>query len=150
MPQLSKTTAGAVAEATGSFEPLEDGVYHARLVNVEVKPGAAGPYWAWEYDVTDQPYVNRKLWNNTSLSEAALWKLKESFDAYGVETDSDTDELIGQIVKLVVSSRVIQQGARKGETANQIDRVIAADEGYEAPASSNGGSKTAGHDDDLF
>jgi hypothetical protein len=135
MPKLGKAKAASVAAASGSFEVREDGVYHVRLVDVDgSREGPSGPYWSWEFDVVEAPYVNRKLWNNTSLSEAAAFKLKEAFEAFGVDADADTDtdDLIGEIVRATVSSRVIQQGARKGEIANQIDRLSKADPDFEA------------------
>ena len=136
MPKLNKEQAKGVAETEGgNFDPIESGVYHARLREVENKgPGPSGSdYWAWQFELLDEPYVNRRLWTNTSLSEAAAFKLKEVFEAFGVDTDTDTDELCGQIVKLVVSTRVIQEGSKKGETANQIERVQPKADDYSAP-----------------
>jgi hypothetical protein len=149
VPQLNKKQAAETAKAEGSFEPLDDGVYHVRLAGVEVKEGKNGPYWAWEFEVVQEPYVNRKLWTNTSLSEAAAWKVKEAFDAFGVGTDTDTDELVGQVCKAAVSSRVQQEGAGKGQTRNQVDRLLLADDDFEAPevATSKAG---AADDEDLF
>jgi hypothetical protein len=129
MAKLNKADAAAVQDTeSSSFEPLEPGVYHVRLVDVDAsREGPSGPYWSWEFDVVGS---NRKLWNNTSLSEAARFKLKETFDAFGVDADTDTDDLIGEVVRAVVSTRVIQAGARKGEIANQIDRLSPPDEEY--------------------
>jgi hypothetical protein len=136
MPKLNAKQAKSVDKAEGSFEPLDDGVYHARLRSVEVSdnPGPSGKhYWKWEFEVVEEPYINRRLWTNTSLAEAAEFKLNEMFGAFGVGTDTDTDELCGQVVRLVVSTRTIQAGSRKGETSNQIDRVSEADGDFEAP-----------------
>ena len=136
IPKLNKKQAKEVGDASGGFDPLEDGVYHARLRSVEVSENA-GPsgsfYWKWEFEVVEPPYINRRLWTNTSLAKAAAFKLKELFDAFGEDTDTDTDELCGEVVRLVVSTRTIQQGARKGEISNQIDRVSPADEEFEIP-----------------
>lgn len=113
----------------GSFEPLPEGVYHLKLRDVDTtREGAKGPYWSWEFEVVGAEGANgRRLWNNTSLSEAAAFKMKETFDAFGASLDTDTDDLIGSVVKAVVSQRTIQQGNRKGEIANQIDRLKVAD-----------------------
>lgn len=137
MPKLDKKTAGAVNESSSSFEPLEAGVYYLRLRDVDgSREGPSGPYWSWEFDViqsTTESNPSGRLWNNTSLSEAAQFKMKETFDAFGVPTDTDTDELIGECVKAVVSVRTIQQGARKGELSNQIDRLVKPEDEWEAP-----------------
>lgn len=135
MAKLNKEKAEQAAAAeSSSFDPIPDGAYHVRLRDVDTsREGKAGPYWSWEYEVVDGEHKSRRLWNNTSLSEAAMFKVKETFDAFGVETDTDTDDLLGSVVKVIVSTRTIQQGARKGEPANQIDRVVPKDEDFEVP-----------------
>lgn len=128
MPKLSKAAQKQTEAAEGgSFDPLEPGVYHVRLVNVDgSKEGPAGPYWSWEFGVVEEG-GRGKLWNNTSLSEAAAFKMKETFGAFGADLDTDTDDLVGQVVRATVSIRTIQSGARKGEQANQIDRLSPPD-----------------------
>jgi hypothetical protein len=152
--KLNKKQSKEVDKASGGFEPLDDGVYHARLRAVEVSenPGPSGShYWKWEFEVVEEPYVNRRLWTNTSLADTAAFKLKELFDAFGEGTDTDTDDLCGQVVRLVVSTRTIQQGARKGEISNQIDRVSPADEEFEIPDEAQTSGAVKGDDgEDLF
>lgn len=133
MAKLNKQTAEAVAEASDSFELIPTGVYHARLMEVDAtREGAKGPYWVWQYDIVEPGEAKgRKVWNNTSLSSAAQFAMKQTFDAFGVTTDTDTDDLMGKIVRVSVSSRTIQSGPRKGELANQVDRILPADEEFE-------------------
>lgn len=146
MPKLNRDAAKRVAEAEkNNFKPLDDGVYHVRLVDVDGSgEGPAGPYWTWEFDVVEPGVRKAKLWTITSLSEAADFKLKETFEAFGVDTDTDTDDLIGGIVRAVVSTRTIQKGARKGELANQIDRLKPAVEDFDPD-----GDPGASDDDDA-
>jgi hypothetical protein len=145
MAKLDKKTQKTVNDAESSgFTPLEPGAYHAKLRDVDTtREGPKGPYWSWEYEVIDEPYVGRRLWNNTSLSEAAAFKMKETFEAFGVDTSTDTDEMIGHVIKLLVSVRTIQSGPREGEESNQIDRIKPADEDVVA---ANDSSKTAAAD----
>lgn len=124
MPKLGKEAAKKVGESTSGFDPLPEDTYVCSLVAVEVREGGKGPYWSWEFDVAFGDMQNRKLWVNTSLADNAQWKLKEVFDAFGVGTDTDTDELIGQVAQLSVSQRVIEQGARAGQVGNNVDRVM--------------------------
>lgn len=132
MPKLNPQLAGGVKEAAASsgFTPLEPGTYRARLVEVEAKQAASSgnPMWVWKYEILDDKYKGRFQWNNTVLTDKALWKVAESFSAFGVDTDTDTDELIGCTVKLEVSQRVIQQGARQGQTGDNVDRVLPDDD----------------------
>lgn len=126
MAKLPETKAKAADASTdGGFDPLPDGAYHVRLREVDsTREGPSGPYWSWEFEVVEEgEFSKRRLWTNTSLSDQALWKLKETFDAFGVPTDTDTDELLGKIVLAVVTQRTIQAGARKGELSNNVDKL---------------------------
>lgn len=144
MPKLPADIASTVDETEStSFEPLPEGKYGAvlREVTVSDQPGKSGfHYWRWEFEVTDDEYKGRRQWTNTSLSPKAAFKFKEVFDAFGVPADTDTDELIGQPVTLVVVQKVIPSGSRAGETGNEVSRVL--------PAVDGGGED--GEDDDLF
>lgn len=126
MPKLNQALATATnAAVTTSFEPLPEGVYGVTLKGVDIKEGQKGPYWVWEFEIPQgADHAGRRFWLNTSLSEAALWKLNETFAAFGVTPDTDTDELLGKNVKAVVVQRTIQAGARSGEVTNQIDQVL--------------------------
>lgn len=135
MAQLSKKKQAEVEEhaGDGEFPVLQPGAYHVRLSNVDSdREGPAGPYWSWEFDVVE-PGHSGKLWNNTSLSPKAAFKMKETFDAFGVGLDADTDDLCGQCCKAIVSVRTIPTGNRAGQQANQIDRLVPADDDF-APA----------------
>lgn len=145
MAKLNKKQQATVEENAGDsgFAPIPAGVVHAILRDVDTtKSGAKGPYWSWEFEIIDDREFpidetgkktanmkGRRLWNNTSLSDKAAFKMAETYDAFEAPLDTDTDDLIGKPVKLVISQRVIQEGNRKGETANQIDRLKVADAG---------------------
>lgn len=147
MPKLNKDLASAASEAvTTSFEPVPEGVYGVTLRGVDIKEGQKGPYWVWEFEIpTGNDHAGRRFWLNTSLSEAALWKLNEVFSAFGATTDTDTDELIGKSVKAVVVQRTIQAGARSGEVTNQIDAVMPLAQG-QSPAASAATATKSGFD----
>lgn len=139
--KLQKQTEAA---ESGSFDPLPDGVYHLRLVSVDTtRSGPKGPYWSWEFDVLDEGFRSRKLWNNTSLAENAAFKMKETFEAFGAPLDTDTDDLCGMVCKGVVSQRVIQQGTRQGEIGNNINRLSLKDDDFEVPESEGGAGQPA-------
>lgn len=139
MPQLDKKTAKRVDDTEGSsFEAIPEGIYVALLKDCKVAPkeGPAGPYWTWEFEVADGPdggdeYTHRRLWVNTSLSENADWKMQEIFKAFGVGSNTDTDTLTNEVVRLVVSQRIIEQGARKGQMSNNVDQVLPWEPGPE-------------------
>lgn len=128
MPKLNETIAAKVDEGGGSGA-LEEGIYIVELAEVEARPGHVAPYWCWILDVVDDPELNstgrgRRLWHNTSLSDQALWKVSEAFEAFGVPANTDTDDLIGQRVKALVSRKVIEQGKRAGTIGNNVEALM--------------------------
>lgn len=141
MAKLNQKKQKEVEDNAGSgFEVMPDGAVHVRLRDVDAtKSGNKGPYWSWEFEIVDPETMlvgdppkeksvkGRRLWNNTSLTKEAAFKMKETFDAFGVPLDTDTDDLIGKVVKAIISQRTIQEGSRKGEVANQIDKLKPAD-----------------------
>jgi hypothetical protein len=169
MAKLNDEHQKQTAEAsTSSFHPVPDGVYHVRLRNVDT-PEQKGPsgfhYWVWEYEILDdlefevtddkgnkstQNTRGSRLWNNTSLAPQAAFAVKGTFDAFGVPYDTDTDELLGKVVKAVVSTRTIDRGARKGQLSNQIERLQPKDEGYEVPEGAGPVGVGSPAADDLF
>lgn len=158
MPKLNSDVAQKVEQAEDGFKPVPEGVYIVQLKeDVDVKEGAKGPYWRWTFEVpethegAEMQYAGRRFWTNTSLSDAAYFKLKETFAAFGVPTDTDTEDLVGQKVKAVVTQRVIQGGQRAGDIGNEIDKLLPLDHDEEGEAKETavvaGGSKK---DEPLF
>lgn len=145
MPKLNPNLTNKVKEAASSsgFGAMDAGTYRARLTEVVAKNAASSgnPMWVWTWEIIEDPYKGRKQWNNTVLTDAALWKVGESFAAFGVPEDTDTDELLGCTAKLVISQRKITQGAREGQMGNNIDQVIPDDD---ASAVRHRASKLAG------
>lgn len=158
MPKLTKTVAQNAAAASETWNDrklLDNGVYLAKLLSVESKDGAAGPYWSWKYEEANS---TNHLYDNTSLSEKAIGRLGKVFEAFGVSADTDTDLLLGRAVALKVSTRTIQSGDKKGEQGNQIDSVMPPTEhpdydatqgGGKASVADFGGDDGMGADDDL-
>lgn len=136
MPRLPNDIAKQASNAAqGGFTPLDPGKYHARLTGVEAKVASTGnPMWVWAFEVSRGPRAGAKQWVNTVLVDTAMWKLGQVFDAFGVGTDTDTDELIGHEVILEVSQRTIGAGARSGQVGNNVDNVL--------PLSGSGGADT--------
>lgn len=126
MPKMPDAVAAEVdATEGGSFAPIPPGVYPAVLTEVNVKEGAKGPYWQWVYEIPEgREYAGRRFWNNTSMSEAARFKVKEAFDAHGVPANTDTDELVGTWVSLSVSLTTIQSGEKAGQPTNNVANVL--------------------------
>jgi hypothetical protein len=135
MPKLNAKTARAVAQAasedteSGNLQPLPAGTYPARLAEVVTKEGPKGPYWTWRYEVLDPiPGHFSSQFVNTSLSPAAAWKLAEQFTAHDADPATDTEELIGDVVNLVVVTKVIESGNKAGELGNEVTKTLPCDD----------------------
>jgi hypothetical protein len=136
MPQLDKKQAKEVQEVEPTeFPVLPIGFYWAKLLDCKVSdaPGGSGfHYWIWEFgdlsNVETKETAPGRQWMNTSLSPNAQWKLAEVFEAFGVSPDTDTDELLGTEIGLFIGQREIEQGQRKGQIGNQVERVVSLDE----------------------
>lgn len=164
MAKLNKEAQENVKKASSQFLPMPECVLHARLRDVDpTRDGPKGPYWAWEFEIvedetfmveddTGKPVevksLNRRLWNNTSLTPEAAFSFERTFRAFGVDSDTDTDELLGDIVKLVIGVRTIQEGDRKGELVNQINNLKPADPEWAAKAGKAKSDRT--HIDEIF
>jgi hypothetical protein len=124
MPQLNPTLAGQIDEEPESIGILDPGVYDVALVSVEARPGKVAPLWTWKFEIpAGQRGAGRQFYHNTSLSEAARFKVKETFDAFGVTAGTDTDLLIGRRVRALVIKTIAEQGKRQGQFVNQIQEL---------------------------
>lgn len=106
-----------------SREPLEEGVYHLRIAKVEETNSSTGnPMLKVEYDVVDVD-GNRKLWDNYVLIDKCLWKVKELFDAIGVDTSELVEMDVTELVGMEVNAKVIQE-TYNGDIINRIKKVM--------------------------
>lgn len=82
------------AEVESGFEAIEEGPYPVVIEKVEVRESKSSdhPYLNWELTITDGDHEGRKLWQITSLSPNALFRLKDQLIALGViEGDEEID-----------------------------------------------------------
>ena len=106
-----------------SREPLEEGVYLLRIAKVEETTSSTGnPMLKVEYDVMDAD-GNRKLWDNYVLIDKCLWKVKELFDAIGVDTSELVEMDVTELVGMEVNGKVIQE-TYNGDIVNRIKKVM--------------------------
>lgn len=157
MPKLSKSVAKKVANteiSTGDFPLLDNGWYFARLAKVDVREGQFAPRWTAEFEKLhkeDGTPASGRQWYDLNVpteDEApsnydkgqSKWDqfvsishsfLHGFFEAFGYTTDSDTDELVGEWVKIKVGTRTIQRGDRKGEKANEIKALAPVEDDFE-------------------
>lgn len=106
-----------------SREPLEEGVYHLQIAKVEETTSSTGnPMLKVEFDVLDVE-GNRKLWDNYVLIDKCLWKVKELFDAVGIDTAELVEMDVAELVGLEVNAKVIQE-AYNENIMNRIKKIM--------------------------
>ena len=108
-----------------SREPLEEGMYTLQIAKVEEGTSSTGnPMLKVEYDVQDVE-GNRKLWDNYVLIDKCMWKVKELFDALGINTSEVVTMDVNELVGLQINAKVIQE-EYNGDTVNRIKKVYPA------------------------
>jgi hypothetical protein len=152
MPKLSTKKAKSVGKAKSEFTLLPNGIYEFKLERVNTGEGQAGPYWEWVLRIPEgHEHYPRRLSHFTSLSEESEFKMNETFAAFGVSTDTDTDDLLGSHVMAEVVQRTIQKGERTGEIANSINKLLPLDDaggGKKGKGKKSGKKKGKAVDDD--
>ncbi len=106
-----------------SREPLDEGVYGLRIAKVEETTSSTGnPMLKVEYDVTSVD-GGRKLWDNFVMIPKALWKLKELFDALGIDTSEIVEMDIQELVGMEIQAKVIQE-TYNGDVVNRVKKIL--------------------------
>ena len=108
-----------------SREPLEEGVYNLTIAKVEEANSSTGnPMLKVEYDVNGVE-GNRKLWDNYVLIDKCMWKLKELFDALGIDTSVIVEMDVTELVGMQVNAKVIQE-TYNGDIVNRVKKIYPA------------------------
>ena len=108
-----------------SREPLEEGVYNLTIAKVEEANSSTGnPMLKIEYDVNGVE-GNRKLWDNYVLIDKCMWKLKELFDALGIDTSEIVEMDVTELVGMQVNAKVIQE-TDNGDIVNRVKKIYPA------------------------
>lgn len=108
-----------------SREPLDEGVYDLTIAKIEETTSSTGnPMLKVEYDVNGVE-GNRKLWDNYVLIDKCLWKVKELFDALGVDTSELVEMDVSELLGMQVEAKVIQE-TYNGDIVNRIKKVMPA------------------------
>lgn len=108
-----------------SHEPLDEGMYSLAIAKAEETTSQAGnPMLRLEYDVLGVE-GNRKLWDNYVLIDKCMWKIKELFDALGIDTSAIVEIDVSELVGLQVNAKVIQE-TYNGDVVNRIKKIYPA------------------------
>ena len=75
-------------DAGGGFDPIDSGNYRASIFSVsrEVGKSSGKPYLHWEFVIAEgEPFAGRHLFDNTSLSDSAKWRLVQLLKSAGID-----------------------------------------------------------------
>lgn len=116
-------------ENVASREPLEPGKYQLRIAECSEAVSSTGnPMIKLVYDViaNDEGEAipgGRKLWDNMSLQEQALFRLKDLLDACGYDTSGSLDFEPEDLIGCEILAQVVQE-EYNGNTKNRVKRII--------------------------
>lgn len=133
MAQLGADKVAIAENASDPSSVIDDGIYLATLEGeVEVKASTNGSTWVWTFVIDPgQPFAGRKVWHRTWTSDASLWKLKDTFAAFGVPMSTNTDTLEGEKVRLKIIVKDHYSGELEEETGllkqqHDVSKVLPA------------------------
>lgn len=92
---------------------VKEGEHLVKVTEVTQEQGDKAPYLAWKFEVVDGDSEGGILFNNTSLSEKALWNLKTLLEALGVDIpegdfDVDVDDLVDRELMVTVEHETFE------------------------------------------
>lgn len=117
MAKLNQKRAATAKRAASEnpFALLPDGYYKAKLIKVENgKSKKQDPMWTWFFKVN-----GKDLREYTVLTDAALWKVGQIFEAFGAPTDTDTEDLHGKEIVVEIGSEMFE-GTKGNREVNRI------------------------------
>ena len=118
-------------EGTG-FGPIDSGRYHATVFEItrEVGKNSGKPYLKWCFQICDgEPFAGRRLWDNTSLSDNAKWRLVQVLKACGIDVPKgrlqlNPNNLMGKELILTVGVEPDEYANDRDGTTDQMRNVI--------------------------
>lgn len=126
------------------YDPVVPGTYPARLEKSELRPGPKGDYYSLEFignGGSEDPFDNKHVWLNSSLSPAALYRFKDTMmklgaaaadfvPGSGVDTDEIVASVLGADCQLVLgieeyeSNEVDEHGTKIRKRRNGVKQVL--------------------------
>lgn len=111
-------------ESSGSRH-VEDGEYLAQVVSVEQQEGESSgqPYLAWKWKILEEGDAkNATVYDNTSLTPQALWRLRNLLESIGEEVPDGRmrlvlDKYVGRKCRIEVTNETYQGKQKARVTA---------------------------------
>lgn len=116
-------------EGVKAFKAIPEGSYVVEVSEVTQETSSTdNDMLKWTFEVTEGKFKGSKLWLNTSLVPAALFKLREVLEGLGLEVPDDVMELdLSDIVGLSCGVNVLHEDYQGKPQARIIDFISAED-----------------------
>jgi hypothetical protein len=134
---------GNLSDVQSTFEEMPAGEYTVFLYDINEESGPSDKYWRCEFKIPEgEKFANRSLFTNVSLSPNARWKVKEFFEAFGIDVNKEVDINLAELVGKKCRVRTNQEEF-EGEKRLRIKRFLKPKSGKEAatPAAAGGTSE---------
>ena len=144
MAQLGEVFSVSDAPESDNFSPIPAGWYSVRITEAELKDTKAGTgqYIKLRYDVTDGTHAGRVIFGmvtvrnpNAKAEEIGRQQLGKLMRSIGLETVSDTDQLIGGVMQVKVTIRQSEEYGDQNEIKDWKALAGAAPSAPPAPPS---------------
>lgn len=156
MPKLLPAKAAEVKKAgeEGSkFTLLPIGKFRVKLTDVESTESAKGkPMWVWKFETvefldgtSDGSNKGKEVWYRTVIQDNTLWDLDRVFAAFDADPDTDTDDIVGDEIVVMIDQEMITGGKSKGKMGNSITDFFTLADGL---AKNDDEFETLGSDDE--
>ena len=116
----------SLADVETNFR-FPEGTYEAKVA--ACSPGESkrsdDPLIEWKFEITEGPFAGKSITHRTSLSEKALWKLKQLLEAlnYDIpedEFDLDPDEVIDSELSIQIADRTYENDKGQDVTVSDV------------------------------
>lgn len=116
-------------EGVKAFKTIPEGSYVVEVSEVTQETSSTdNDMLKWTFEVTEGKYKGSKLWINTSLVKAALFKLREVLEGLGLEVPDDVMDLdLDDVVGLSCGVNVLHEDYQGKPQARIIDFISAED-----------------------
>jgi len=122
IPDFDKVETGKEPLPPGTYQAVVSGCKSGKSKNKQT------PQIEWEFQVQGPTHVGRKFFDNTFLSEKALFTTKRMVVGVGASFDAsgfNTEDCLGKRVEVVLGQEYMtdDQGNKKLSPNNSIERI---------------------------
>lgn len=110
-------------EMAGNMIP--EGIYVGKCIDIEKKTSKAGnPMWKWDFVIIEGPHSGTEFTLFTAITPAAIWKLAETLDAFGLAEAGKPTKFSRADVLNVIVEMEIQDDEYNNTPKSSLNKVM--------------------------